>query len=175
MATAKHRGPQAKPFKLTSRERVELHGVARSGASGRIQRRALALLALDRKEPIQRVALLLNCSRQSVTDWRDAWLRSRGRHRPQVLQERERSGRPREWDQEDREALLLALLDRSPDQFGYRAWSWTSRLLSHRLAEISNWKPSDRTVRRELKALGYVYKRPRYVLDPDPEFAKNSP
>ncbi len=172
MGTRSRRGPPAQPVQLTPAESTHLRRLARSCSSSRIEKRVLAILALSRGEAVERVALLLECSKQSVINWRAAWLRSsRG---VEVLEDRPHLGRPRGWD-EDREEILGALLQRSPDQFGYRAHAWTSRLLSHELARLSGWRPSDRTVRRELKALGYVYKRPRYVLDPDPRLVKKSP
>lgn len=166
------RGPQAKIIRLTAGQRRELHSVTRSGTfSQRIQRRALALLALARGERVSHVARMLDVSQQSVIRWRDAWEMSK---KIGSLTDQHRSGRPREWT-EEREELLTALLERSPSQFGYRAMCWTSHLLSNQLERVSGWKPSDRSMRLALKEFGYVYKRPRYVLEPDPQFAKKSP
>jgi transposase len=136
-----------------------------------MHRRALALLALSRGERVAHVAQLLDVSKQSVLRWRDAWQKNQ---QVDALEDRARPGRPREWT-EDREELLLALLERSPAQLGYRAMCWTSHLLSNSLEQIAGWRPSDRSMRLELRELGYVYKRPRYVLEPDPQLAKKSP
>lgn len=171
MTKLRHRGPQATPVLLSAQQRSLLRTTAKSSSSPQAQRRALAILALSRGERVEHVAAMLAVSKQSVVNWRDAWLRQ---GRPESLLDRERSGRPRHWT-EEREELLESLLERSPAQFGYRALSWTSHLLSNHLGRVSGWTPSDRSIRLVLKELGYVYKRPRYVLMPDPQLAKKSP
>jgi transposase len=148
-----------------------LRSTLRSTESPRVLRRVLALLALDEGETVSHVAALMEVTRQTVINWRESWIRSPGRKR--AIEEAPRVGRPREWT-EERQAMLEALLERSPEQFGYRARSWTSRLLSNHLGEWGGWKPSDRSIRLELKQLGYVYKRPRYILNPDPELSKKN-
>jgi transposase len=62
-------------------------------------------------------------------------------------------------------------LDQPPDRFGYSATGWTVPLLQSHLARWDLDGFCDATVRRQLHALGYVWKRPRYVLDPDPRRA----
>ena len=131
----------------------------------------MAILALGRGERVEHAARLLDVSKQSILRWRDAWERQK---RPQSLEDRERPGRPREWT-EEREALLMALLERSPSELGYRAMSWTTHMLSNQMERALGWRPSERSVRQTLRDLEYVYKRPRYVLVPDPQLAKNSP
>lgn len=171
MTKFRHRGPQATPVLLTAQQRALLRAAAKSCTSPQAQRRALAVLALSRGERVEHVATMMAVSKQSVINWRDAWLRQ---GHPESLNDRERPGRPRHWT-EEREQLLEALLESSPAQFGYRALSWTSHLLSNHLGHASGWTPSDRSIRLVLKELGYVYKRPRYVLTPDPQLAKKSP
>jgi transposase len=167
------RGRPSKIFQLNPSERQQLRFISRSSTSASAQKRALALLALERGESIDRIAAFLNVTRQSVSNWRDIWKHRRSQ-KGASLSDQERTGRPSEWT-EDRQAILEALLDRSPDEFGYRARSWTSHLLSNHLSQSLGWGPSGRSVRRELKQLGYVYKRPRYVLEPDPQLTKKKP
>ena len=57
----------------------------------------------------------------------------------------------------------------APDQLGYPAVNWTVPLLREALQDGTGHWVSDDTVRRALDRLGYTWKRPRYVLDPDPE------
>lgn len=172
MQVSASRGRKAKAIQLTHEQRRELHAVTRSATfSPRTQRRALALLALERGERVARVAQMLDVSQQSVLRWRDAWQRS---CQVESLADQHRSGRPREWTDEYQE-VLAALLERPPAQLGYRAMCWTAHLLCNSLEQVSGWRPSDRSMRSVLKELGYVYKRPRYVLDPDPLRAKKSP
>ena len=60
----------------------------------------------------------------------------------------------------------------SPDQLGYPAVNWTIPLLQEQLGRCTGQWPSEDTLRRQLHRLDYVWKRPRYVLDPDPELEK---
>ena len=62
-------------------------------------------------------------------------------------------------------------MDQPPDHFGYPATGWTVPLLQSHLAHWALTDLSDATLRRQFHALGYVWKRPRYVLDPDPRRA----
>ena len=135
MTTSRQRGPRAKSINLKAHERFLLHATARSSSAPQAQRRALAMLALGRHEPVEHVASMFDVSKQTVLNWRAAWLRHR---EIQALIDRERSGRPRDWT-EDRERLLEALLERSPAQFGFSAMSWTSQLLSNQIARASGW------------------------------------
>jgi transposase len=86
----------------------------------------------------------------------------------------DRSGRPSLWTDET-EAVLKALLAQSPDQLGYYAVNWTVPLLQEQLEDDAGVWFSDETVRRELRHLGYVWKRGRYQLAPDPELEKKTP
>jgi hypothetical protein len=64
--------------------------------------------------------------------------------------------------------VFQALLEKTPDQVGYFAGNWTVPLLQDALADYADLRPSEDTVRRESDRLGYVWKRPRYVLEPAP-------
>jgi transposase len=66
-------------------------------------------------------------------------------------------------------------MKQAPQEFGYPDTDWTTPLLRRELERGTGVLPSDDTVRRVLHRLGYVWKRPRYVLDPDPERDKKTP
>jgi transposase len=84
-----------------------------------------------------------------------------------------RSGRPRLWSPET-EVLLLNLLETSPDRLGYFAVNWTVPLLQEQIARETGMRMSEDTIRRELARQRYVWKRYRYVLDPDPDLEKKT-
>ncbi len=151
------------PVRLTPQQRFRLRRQLRTTDDLGTYRRTLGLLELDRGGAVTEVAIWLGVSRRTVHGWIATY-----RHHPVPgsLVTRH-SGRPPEWD-EDAQAILRASLDQPPDHFGYQATNWTIPLLQSHLAHWGLTGFCDATVRRQLHALGYVWKRPRYVLDPDP-------
>jgi transposase len=95
------------------------------------------------------------------------------RHDATDLRLEDRPGRPTLWTEEAR-ALLQQLLASTPTDRGYYAVNWTVPLLQEELRHGTGNRFSDDTIRRELRRLGYVWKRPRYLLDPDPELEKKT-
>jgi len=89
------------------------------------------------------------------------------------LVDRRGGNRPSLWT-EDLQAVLCASLVQPPDHFGYQAVEWTVPLLQEHLARWGDERPSATSIRRQLHTLGYVWKRPRYVLDPDPQREKKT-
>jgi hypothetical protein len=71
------------------------------------------------------------------------------------------------WD-EELDEFLEALLSHRPEYLGYSRTSWTVPLLRAHLGRASGEWFHENTVRARLLALGYRWKRPRYVLTPDP-------
>jgi transposase len=61
---------------------------------------------------------------------------------------------------EEAESILCKALEHSPDELGYLAVNWTVRLLREYIEREWGQKPSDLQVRRELRRLEYVWKRP---------------
>jgi transposase len=130
----------------------------------------LAVLELDRGRSAADIAAMLGVTRQSVHNWSAAFVREPD---PSVLCDEDRSGRPPLLD-EQAEALLLSLMGQSPQDLGFPHTDWTVPLLQQELETGLGLRPSDETVRRGLRRLGYLWKRPRYVLDPDPEREKKT-
>ncbi len=137
----------------------------------RIYRRTLALLMWGRGSAVAEIATLLNVRRQSVYNWLASYLHSCD---PACLRDAERSGRPARWTAQT-EARLAELIVVAPDQLGYLAVNWTVPLLQGHLERDTHVHFSDDTIRRALHRLGYVWKRYRYVLDPDPDLEKKTP
>jgi transposase len=70
--------------------------------------------------------------------------------------------------QHDRKQLLN-ILQQSPQDFGYFNTEWTVGLLQEHVSHSFDKDLSEDTLRRELQRLEYVWKRPRRMLDPDPQ------
>jgi transposase len=158
-------------FKLTYWQRRRLRDQLKAASEVRVYRRALALLELDRGRSAAEVADPLRVTRQSVYNWAADFARDPA---PESLADDPRSGRPRLLA-EPAERLLRSLMEQPPQEFGYPDTDWTTPLLQRELERGTGVLPSDDTVRRVLHRLGYVWKRPRYVLDPDPERDKKTP
>src|SRR5215210_7206286 len=159
-------------LKLTGWQRHHLRGRLRKVHDARAYRRVLAVLEFDRGRPAADIAALLRVSRQSVYNWAAAYARS-SNGGCDALADCQRRGRPRLLEH-DEEGLLKSLLSVSPQEFGLPHVSWSVPLLMQALEAVEGRQVSSWTMRRALHRLGYAWKRPRYVLEPDPELQKKS-
>jgi transposase len=156
---------------LTYWQRRRLEDQLRHAETARVYRRTLAVLEASRGRAVSEIADILGVTRQSVYNWIDAYREALD---STALFEGERSGRPSLWD-EQTEATLRYLMDHRPDEFGYYAVKWTSPLLNEQLRCVLGKQISLYTIREELRHLGYIWKRGRYELAPDPELEKKTP
>lgn len=151
---------------FTDTDRRRLAAVARATRKVRLFRRvqAVLLVAEGTHSPAE-AAHAVGASFVSVYAWCRAYLE--GRHLPDPLAERPRTGRPRKAVQEVSDARLEAELARSPQACGYQSAGWTATLLAtHLQRRFGGETLSPQTVRRRLKALGWRWKRGRYVFTP---------
>ena len=155
---------------LTPAQRRNLLAELRCAGRATDYRRLLAVLELDQGKSVAQVADLLRVTRQSVSNWASAFVACPD---PDALLGHYGIGRPSSWTDPLR-ALLLTSLEQRPDELGYAAVSWTVSLLQEHLFRSAGRRLSDDTIRRELDRLGYVWKRYRYVLPPDPEREKKT-
>ena len=154
-------------FRLNSRQRQQLRAQARRGKNARSGRRAVALLELDQGPPIAQLAATLGVTRQTLYD---GIARFEAEGGPGALQDREGRGRPPVWT-EPVTWFLAWSMAQPPETLGYASVEWTTHLLRHHLGKVGVGV-SDTTVREQLHRLGYVWKRPRYVLKSDPHREK---
>jgi transposase len=148
-------------LRLTARDRYTLSETARRSTDAREARRALALLDLDAGEAPIRVAARYLVSRSTVYEWAARW-HDTDRPRGERLRDADRSGRPPDIRAGVKETLA-GLMPAAPTEHGYRHPAWTTPLLLAHLKR-QGVAASDTTVRRALHALGYRWKRPRFVL-----------
>ena len=159
-------------FRLTASQRRRLERSLRAARDAGVFRRTLALLEADRGESVAAIARRLGTSRSSVYHW---LARYQAAPDPATLADhRDAAGRPTVWDARLAGALDAALGSR-PQPWGYHASEWTVPLLRRHLAGVTRRAVSGSTLRRELHRRGYVWKRPRYVLRPDPQRDKKTP
>jgi transposase len=118
----------------------------------------------------QQVARLMGVSRGSVY----GWLRRLSQQgEAEALADRERSGRPPLLSTRELKHLRW-LLSHSPQEFGFFCTEWTVAVLRTQLQREGGPQVSEDTLRTALHQLGYVWKRPRYSLEPDPEREKKA-
>jgi transposase len=125
------------------------------------------LLAAD-GVPVAEIARDLGAGPSTVFGWLAHWRAVRD---PAALADAPRSGQPPVLKAAHR-ARLEQLLGEDPEAHGYKTVGWTVPLLAIHFAEVEGVPVSETTLRRVLHALGYRWKRPRYVLARrDPERA----
>jgi transposase len=155
---------------LTRSQRRQLRSRMQGAAEASYYRRLLAILELDQGKTIAEVADTLGVTRQSVHNWVRCYQEASD---PEDLRDRYGVGRPSLWT-EELQALLQTSLQQRPVGLGYAAMNWTVPLLQEHLYRRTDQWLSDDTIRRKLDDLGYVWKRFRYVLPPDPEREKKT-
>lgn len=153
---------------LNPQQRFRLRRQLRATADAHLFRRILAVLQLDEGRPIAAIAAELRVSGRSVERWRDRYLEAPA---PGALVDHRGHGHTSAWD-EELLAVLRAAMEQPPEQWGYPDQEWTIPLLQEHLAQWDGRQWSEATLRRQMHHLGYVWKRPRYVLDPDPQRAQ---
>ena len=155
-------------LRMNTTQRRRLRSERKASSDARIVRRAIALLELDRGRAVSEVAEQVGVSRQTVYNWIDSFM-AEGCLRSRPVDDGR--GRLRQWN-ELTERLVLWSLEQRPDDLGFRSTLWTVPLLRLHIEQCAKVRLSEDTLRRRLHALGFVWKRPRYILEPDPEREK---
>jgi len=150
---------------LTTWQRRRLEQQLRDTPDARVYRRTLAVLEVTQGQSVASVARRLRVTPRVVYFWIEAY---RQGHDPDALRDGDRSGRPNRLTPEDRD-LLREFLQHSPQDFDYAATQWTVGLLQEHLRRCTGKHLCEDTLRCELHRLDYLWKRPRYALDPDLE------
>jgi len=145
---------------LTCRDRRRLERQLDDAPTIRVYRRTLALLEVAGGRSVAEVARMLRVSRRAVYGWAALYAECRD---PAALVDRPRGGRPSFWSG-GKDAILREALERSPDELGYMAVTWSTPLLREHVEKECGKRPSTATVQRLLSRLGYVWKRPRHTL-----------
>jgi transposase len=148
---------------MTQEQRAEVEQAQRQSGNVRHWKRYQAVLLRAEGTPVAVVAQTLGCTQTSVSNWTTAWRRGG----VAGVQEGVHRGADRRLDAAG-EQHLEALLHTDPQTLGYAATGWTVALLQTELAK-GGWQAGERTSRRTLHRLGWVWKRPRFVVGrPDP-------
>jgi transposase len=153
---------------LTPQQRFRLRQQLRHTKDAGLFRRTLAVLQLDQGQAPAVVAAELGVCCRSVQRWLEHYLTT---PTPRALVDHRGYAHTTAWD-EELQAVLRCALTQPPGSYGYQDLEWTVSLLQEHLARWDGRVWSDTTLRRQLHRLGYAWKRPRYVLIPDPQRAR---
>lgn len=123
-------------------------------------RRFQAVWLVAQGNTIADVAQLTHAPERSVYRWVEKYLKT---HSVTALEHHQGAGRP-EVAQRITRTRILRELHRNPLKFGYNTNVWTVALLAHRLSQVYQCQITKRTLRRRMKEIGLVWKRPRYVF-----------
>jgi len=124
----------------------------------RVFRRIQAVLLIAEGRTVAEAAQITGISLQSVYNLVHRYLQS---HQVGSLHERPHTGRPPDAP-ELTAARIVRELRRSPLRLGYRTNVWTVKTLAGHLSQRYQSAIAPWTLRRRMKHLGLVCKRPRY-------------
>jgi len=132
--------------------------------------RLTAAIAAYQGVSISELSRILGVSRTSIYSWVRQHRRA---HRADILLRQRGSGRSTLCgDAEER--VIAQALESYPLDWGYSSYAWTAPILCRHLFRMTGVSVTPRTVRRALQSLGYAWKRPRYLLAPDPDAEKKT-
>ena len=152
-----------KSFQLSKSERLGLMAASKEHDDVRVVSRARALLWLDMGDDVDEVAERSSVVRQTIYYWVTNFRLRVGADILSRLSDAPRSGRPR-TALGIIDPLIDAVIDTDPQQFGYRATTWTAPLLVCYLADAHMVDVSKPSVKLALRRLQIRWKRPRHQL-----------
>ncbi len=155
---------------LTSWQRRRLRRQLAQTRDARLYRKTLAVLEFDQGRSAADIARMLGVTRETVYAWIGTYTQD---HEPTALEDQPGRGRYPLLD-EDHEHLLEGLLAESPQDHGYPHTTWTLPLLQEAIEIATDLRVSQETLRRALRRMDYLWKRPRYDLAPDPQREKKT-
>src|SRR5881394_706259 len=151
--------PAAVSIKVTASQVRCLRRIQRSVSSRRIWSRATGLLMLTQGKSCQEVAKVLGVCGDTVTDWKDRWVRGGLKS----LEDKARSGRPPTVTPKYLK-LLEEAVERGPQAYGYLFSVWSSGRLAAHLERKTGISLRGKRLRIYLRKLGFVYRRPKHTL-----------
>ena len=140
------------------RDVQSLSDVLSEVAEARVFRRIQAVLLVAEGRVPAEAAHITGLNLQSVYNQINRYLES---HQVESLFDLPHSGRPPDAPELTKRQILQELR-RSPLRLGYRTNVWTVEILAHRLNELYQCGIAPWTLRRRMKEMGLVCKRPRY-------------
>ncbi|ENM3778519.1 IS630 family transposase [Vibrio cholerae] len=149
-------------------ERRRIHKAIQHTADKGFARRLMAMLLLAQGQTIVAVSETIGAARSSIGRWIN-WYTDGG---IDALKSQP-SGRPCSLPVEQMCAILLVLIQASPQDFGFQRSRWSTELLAYQLNKTFKSHVAASTVRRWLPKMGVVWRRAAPTLRiKDPEKAE---
>jgi transposase len=150
-------------FTLSLSERRALAKQIQDTKDAKVLKRAQTFLWLSDGMSVQEISKRFGISRQTIYYWVSSYQNRRTMSFRSRLQDRPKPGRP------PRKSMVILrelaeLLNEPPRQYGYHHAEWTASLLAKAMHYEHALDVSTKTMRRCLKQLRYVWKRPGYAL-----------
>jgi transposase len=140
------------------RDRQRLSKALTRTVEARLFRRIQAVLLVAEGRTLAEAVHITGLSLQSIYNLVHRYLQS---HQAESLHDLPHTGRPLATP-ELTAARIIRELQRSPLKLGYRTNVWTVETLAHHLSQRYRCSIAPWTLRRRMKRMGLVCKRPRY-------------
>lgn len=153
--------PKKIDYTLTTESLIQIEQAIKHNPDLRVRERAVIIRMLHLGQKPNEIAELFSIRPGKVYYWHARW-RELGLN---GLVDKPRSGRPKLADATYRQ-LLAETIETDPKTFGYHFTVWTAAQLIAHLEAQTGVKVSVRTFFNILDEEGYVYRRPKHILDP---------
>lgn len=146
-------------YTLSDTQVAELERIIREDKRMKVVQRATAVRMLHRGETAEAVSQVVLVSSVSVRNWFERF-QAEG---TAGLVNRARSGRPRQASA-DYWQVVEAALEHDPQELGYAFTIWTLDRLRDHAERLTGKRLTAAYLSEQLKARGYVYRRPKHDL-----------
>ena len=151
--------PTGVSVKISTAQRRCLQRFQGKAESRRTWSRATALLMLSQGQSCQDVARTVGVCLDTVTNWKKRWNQG-GAFR---LKDKPGTGRPPRVTPRYLR-LLEEAVERGPQAYDYLFTVWSSARLAAHLEKRTRIRVGPKQLRKHLKKLGFVYRRPKHTL-----------
>lgn len=151
--------PAGVPIKISTAQRQCLRRVQAKAESRRTWSRATGLLMLAHGQSCQDVARSLGVCLNTVTNWKRRWNQGGASQ----IKDKPGSGHPLTVTPKYLRWLEEAA-ERGPQAYGYLFTVWSSARLAAHLEKRTRIRIGPKQLRKHLKKLGFVYRRPKHTL-----------
>jgi len=149
----------ARGNKRTLANLTDIRKQALADRAPRVAQRINGIMLSLEKHGVNEIARLLHVHRSTVHNWVGNW----NEYREQGLLEGQRSGRPTQLNEMDRQQLA-DIVDSGPVAYGLNTGVWTSPIIAQVIAEEFGVAYHPGHVRKLLKQIGFSVQRPTTKL-----------